>query len=290
MFVRVSPPRLYGEAMSHASSGASASGASARSAASRLQDNHTFQLMARVGHAVNGLLHILIGGIALGVAFGSGGQADQGGALGQLASTPGGTFLLWVVTIGLWALGLFQVLETFLVTGSDKDAWIKRAKEGGKAVAYLAIGFSAFSVAMGGGSNSSGQTQGLTAQLLASPGGVFLVVLLGLGVIGIGVYFVLKGVKKKFLEDVNLPAGKTGDAVTTLGRIGYISKGIAIIVVGILFCVAAFTHDASEASGLDGALKALASLPLGAIVLAVIALGLIAYGVYCFARAKYARL
>ena len=246
--------------------------------------------MARVGHAVNGLLHILIGGIALGVAFGSGGQADQGGALGQLASSPGGVFLLWVVTIGLWALGLFQVLETFLVVGSDKDAWVRRAKEGGKAIAYIAIGFSAYSVAMGGGSNSSGQTQSLTAQLLASPGGVFLVVLLGVGVIAIGIYFIMKGVKKKFLEDISLPAGKTGQTVTTLGRVGYIAKGIAIGVVGILFCVAAFTHDPSNATGLDGALKALADLPFGTFILAVIALGLIAYGVYCFARAKYARL
>lgn len=271
--------------MSHASSAASA-----RSAASRLQDNHAFQLMARVGFAVNGLLHILIGGIALGVAFGSGGQADQGGALAGLASTPGGTFLLWVVAIGLIALGLFEVLETFLVRGSDKDAWIKRGKEGGKAVAYLAIGISAASVAMGSSTNSSGQTQSLTAQLLASPGGVFLVVLLGLGTIGVGVYFIIKGVKKKFLEDVILPAGKTGRTVTTLGRVGYIAKGVAIVVVGILFCVAAFTHDPSEATGLDGALKALVELPFGVFILAVVALGLIAYGVYCFARAKYARL
>jgi hypothetical protein len=31
-------------------------------------------------------------------------------------------------------------------------------------------------------------------------------------------------------------------------------------------------------------------LPLGVIILTVVALGLIAYGIYCFARAKYARL
>jgi hypothetical protein len=271
--------------MSHASSAASA-----RSAASRLQDNHAFQLMARAGFAVNGLLHILIGGIALGVAFGSGGSADQSGALGQLASNPGGVFVLWIVTIGLWALGLFQVLETLLVGGSGKDAWIKRGKEGGKALAYLAIGFSAFSIARGGSSDSAGQTQSFTAQLLAAPGGVFLVAVVGLGVITVGVYFIVKGYKKKFLEDVNLPAGKTGRTVTTLGRVGYIAKGVAIVVVGILFCVAAFTSDASEATGLDGALKALVELPLGVVILTVVALGLIAYGVYCFARAKYARL
>lgn len=246
--------------------------------------------MARVGFAVNGLLHILVGGIALGVAFGSGGAADQGGALSQLASSPGGVFLLWVVAIGLFALGLFQVLETILVQGSDKDAWIARGKEGGKAIAYLAIGFTAFTVARGGSSNSAGQTQSFTAQLLATPGGVFLVVILGLGVLGIGVYFIVKGVKKKFLQDINLPAGTTARAVTTLAQVGYIAKGVAIVVVGILFCVAAITSNPSEATGLDGALKALVALPLGMVILTVVALGLIAYGIYCFARAKYARL
>jgi hypothetical protein len=270
----------------------SSSSASARSAASRLQDNHVFQLAARTGFAVSGLLHLLIGGIALGVAFGSGGEADQGGALSGLASSPGGGFVLWVVAIGLFALGLFQLLEAFLVRGTDKHAWADRAKEGGKAIAYLAIGFSAASVALGSGSGSesSGQTQGLTATLLSTPGGVFLVVLLGLGVLAIGVYFIVKGVKKKFLQDISDPDGKTGRSITTLGRIGYIAKGVAISVVGILFCAAAITSDPSEATGLDGALKTLVELPLGPVILTVVALGLMAYGVYCFARAKYARL
>src|SRR5690554_1953928 len=129
---------------------------SARSAASRIQDNPAFQFAARTGFAVNGLLHLLIGGIALSVAFGSGGDADQSGALQGLASTPGGVFVLWVVAIGLIALGLFQVLETVLVRGTDKEAWVDRAKQGGKAIAYLAIGISAASVALGSGGDSSG--------------------------------------------------------------------------------------------------------------------------------------
>jgi hypothetical protein len=54
--------------------------------------------------------------------------------------------------------------------------------------------------------------------------------------------------------------------------------------------VAAFTLDPSKSTGLDGALKALATLPLGAVILVVIGIGLVAYGVYCFARAWRARL
>lgn len=269
---------------------ATSSAASARSAASRVQDNQALQLAARTGFAVNGLLHLIIGGIAIGVAFGSSGEADQSGALNGLASNPGGVFVLWVVALGMFALGLFQVLETFIVRGTYKEAWAARAKEAGKAIAYLAIGLSATNIAMGSRGDSSGQAQRITATMLSTPGGVFLVVLLGLGVLATGVYFIVKGGKQRFLQDISAPAGKTGRLVTTLGRIGYIAKGVAISVVGLFFCTAAFTSDPSEATGLDGALKALVDLPFGQVILTVVALGLMAYGVYCFVRARYAQL
>lgn len=263
---------------------------SAQNTASRVQNHPAVRIAARAGFAVNGLLHILIGGIALGVAFGSGGEADQGGALAAVAAAPFGTVLLWVLVVGLWGLGLFQVLEAVIIRGTDKDAWADRAKEGGKGVAYLAIGATAFTYARGGSSDSSEQSQSLTAQLLATPGGVVLILVLAVAVIAIGGYFIVKGAKKKFLDDITVPREPAGRATTVLGTIGYCAKGVAIVVVGILFAVAAFSADATEAAGLDGALSALAALPFGAIVLSVIAIGLIAYGVYCFVRARYARL
>ena len=72
--------------------------------------------------------------------------------------------------------------------------------------------------------------------------------------------------------------------------VGYVAKGIAIGVTGILFVVAAFTHDPSKAGGLDAALHSLAALPFGALILWVVGAGLVIYGIYCFARARYARM
>jgi hypothetical protein len=263
---------------------------SSRKLADRIQDSRALTIAARGGYAMNGLLHILIGGIALGVAFGGSGEADQGGALGSLASTPGGIVALIVVVIGLWALGIFQILEAFLVRGNDKDAWADRAKEGGKGIAYLAVGGSAAIYALGGTTDSSGQTQELSGKLLATPGGVFALIVLALAVAGIGVYFVIKGAKKKFLSDIKEPTGAPTTFIEILGVGGYIAKGIALIVVGVLFGVAAAKTDPSAATGLDGALKALVELPFGVVILTVVALGLIFYGVYCFVREKYAQL
>jgi hypothetical protein len=254
-----------------------------------VRDNHAFRLVARGGFVVTGVLHILIGGLAVSVAIGGGGEADQGGALEQVAQAPFGLAVLWVLAAGLVALGLFQLLTAVVIRGTDKDAWADRAKEGGKGIAYLAVGASAATYATGASPDSSDQTQSISAQLLATPGGVVLLVVLGLAVAAIGVYFVVKGARKKFLDDVALPGGTRAKTATGLGIVGYISKGIAIAIVGVLFIVAAFTADASEATGLDGALKSLAGLPFGTVILLVVAFGLVAYGVYCMIRARYAK-
>ena len=43
-------------------------------------------------------------------------------------------------------------------------------------------------------------------------------------------------------------------------------------------------------AGLDDALHALAALPFGPVILWVVGAGLVIYGLFCFARARYARM
>ena len=109
-----------------------------------------FRTLARIGYVVQGIVHIVIGAIAISVAQGAGGEADQGGAMQQVASWPFGGFLLWVIAIGLFALGLWQVVEAFLVQQTDtKRKWGYRAKYVGTAVAYIAIAVTALTYALG---------------------------------------------------------------------------------------------------------------------------------------------
>lgn len=263
-----------------------------KDAAQTLASSRPFQLVARSGFAVNGLLHILIGAIAIGVALGKGGgQADQSGAMSDVAQTPGGVFVLWFIAIGLIALGLWQIVQLILVPAEDeKKKWSKRASDAGKAVAYIAVGISAFTFARGSSTNSTKSSQTLSAKLLSAPGGVFLLALIGVGVVAIGAFFVYRGFTRSFTKDIRVPAGSAGTAVKALGAAGYVAKGIALAIVGILFVVAAVTFDPQKATGLDGALKTLASLPFGVVILVLVGIGLIAYGLYMGARARLARL
>lgn len=260
-----------------------------KQAASRAADHPALEAAARAGYATSGLLHLLIGWITLQVAFGGGGKnADQSGALASLAGNSAGKAALWVGVVGFAGLAIWQVADAVVGhPGNDKDAWGGRAKALGKAVVYIALAWSALSFARGKSSDSRSQSVDFTAQLLEKPGGRALVVIVGLGVIGIGIYHVHKGWTKKFLQDLK---DHPGAWATRAGLIGYIAKGVALVIVGFLFAAAGIHRQASEATGLDGALKSLRDEPFGTLLLVVMAAGFAAFGLYSFARAKHARV
>src|SRR5690606_40229685 len=70
---------------------------SLRGAAARAEDHPVLTIGARLGYAASGVLHLVLGWITVGLAWGtSSGSADQTGALEQLGSSPLGSVLLWV--------------------------------------------------------------------------------------------------------------------------------------------------------------------------------------------------
>jgi len=255
-----------------------------RGAAGRLDDHPVLTTGARLGYAASGVLHLVLGWTAVSLAWGTSGEsADQSGALEQLGSTPVGGVLLWVIVVGFALLTLWQV-ATAATTPETKD----RLKSVGKAVTYLVLTGLAARAATGQGSGGGGeQTTSLTARVMEHPLGPVAVGLVGAGVVVVGGYHVVKGWRESFLEDLRENPGR---AVTVAGKVGYVAKGVALGIVGVLFVVAAVRNDPEEAQGLDGALRSLLELPLGTALLTAVGLGIAAYGVYSFGRARHARV
>src|SRR5690606_17439568 len=114
----------------------------AADAADDATDSRGFVLAARAGYVAAGLLHVMIGVIALRVATGGSGSADQSGAGAARAGSPGGTALLWACFLGCAALAVFLFSEIFFgaTQRSDRDRLKHRVKMGGQAVVYGAIG------------------------------------------------------------------------------------------------------------------------------------------------------
>jgi len=257
--------------------------------AGRVEGQPVLQFGVRVGYAVSGVLHLLIGWIALQVAWsGSGDSADLAGAFGTLAGGSLGRLPLWLAVVGFVALGLWQFAYGLAVRpGKDSSPWALRAKGISKAVLYFALAWTSFSAATGEPQSSKAQSVDFTATLLQQTGGRLLVSLVGLAVIGVGVYHVVKGWTRKFLQDLSEHPGRLA---TRAGVAGYVSKGLALAVVGVLFVTAAVQNSSGSATGLDGALRSLRQQPVGPWLLTAVALGIATYGGYSFVRARYAHL
>ena len=256
-----------------------------KQAAAQAGDHPALETAARLGYAVNGIVHLLIAWLALQVAwFAGGGSADQSGAMQTLTGNDVGRVILWIAVLGFLGLGLWQVTEAIVGRGETSD----RVKAAAKAVVYLFLAFSCFSYARnGGGSSSSQQSVDFTASLMDKPFGRILVGAVGVLVFGVGAYHVYKGARKKFLGDLREHPGQW---VVRAGMFGYIARGVAFALVGVLFVLAAVHTQPGEATGLDGALRTLRDAPFGQVLLTLVALGFASFAVYLFARAKYARV
>lgn len=274
-------------AESKAESGVRRTGADAE----RGEKSDTAQLLGRIGMACYGVVHLIVGYLAVQVAFGDSEQADQKGALQEVGSTAFGQVLLWILALGLVLFGLWQFLMA--ATGYEWVSGGKRTRKrigaAARGVVVIALGFSAFRIATGsGGGGSSNQTQQeFTAKLLQLPAGPALVVIAAACILGVAIAACVKGAKKKFLEDLDtheLP-GKTKRWIGGVGRVGYLAKGVVLGIVAILVAIAGFQADPNKAGGLDAALKTLAAQPFGTVLLTVVALGLAAFGAYCFGAA-----
>jgi hypothetical protein len=272
---------------------AAATADKAEGAARDAKDSDVLHHAARAGLLAYGVVHLLIGWLAIQLAFGnSQGSADNQGALKTLAGTPVGRPLLWLVALGFVALVVWQLTEAALGhedEDDEKKRTAKRAASAGKAVVYAAIGISAAKVAVGGGSNGDSSKETFTAKLMELPAGTVLVGLVGVAIIAVGARLVYVGIEEKFRKQLEAGAtgGNVGTAIVTLGKVGHVAKGIAFVILGGLFIAAAIQNDPKQSGGLDDALKTLLDQPYGKVLLPIMGVGIACFGIYCFGRAKY---
>lgn len=256
-------------------------------------------MLARLGYAVKGILYIVIGILAALLGLGHGGSAtDQRGALGAITALPFGKFLLGVITVGLFAFGLWSLVQGIFDTegeGKKAKGIVARIGYAAVGVSYIVLGFGSLRLLTGSGSagqSTTSSTQDWTATLLKQPFGQALVVIVGLVVLAIAVYLYMKAYKAPFQSKLNLGSLRAGSrkTIVNLGRAGYAALGVVFTIIGIFLIVAAVQFDPKKAVGLDGALKELVLQPYGQVLLVIVALGLIAYGLYSFAEARYRRI
>lgn len=265
----------------------------ARDAATSARDSRTFRVLVGVGLVSFGIVHLLVAWVALELAWGrSGGgkSADQQGALQQLSNTPLGPGLLWVMALGLfalvpWMVGLVIWGYTWVRTRGRRNA--KRTGALARGVVYAFLGYTAAKIAAGSGQDSSNPEQkSLSARILAYPFGPALLAVVAAVIAAVGVYVVFRGLSKRFFDDLQ---GRPSEPVVRLGQVGYLARGLAIVIVAVLFAWSAMAHDPKKAGGLDQAFHTVKDQPFGGVLLTIMALGFVAFGLYCAAWSRRPR-
>ncbi len=265
----------------------------AADAAEAASNTKALDVVARSGFAVMALLHIVIGAIAIALALGQPGKAEPSGAIEQLAANPWGPAVMWGGMISCFGLALWQLSEATLRARHlpKKERIGKHISSGFLAVAYGSVGLSFGGFAVGLRGDSSESTRDISAALLSAPFGTVVLSAIGLTIMGVGVYFILKGLRRGFKEELfHFDGTRRGRIIDSLGVTGHVAKGIALILAGLLFVIAAAKHSPEESTGLDGSLKALLDHPYGPYLLLAIGAGFVCYGIFALVRSRFGRM
>jgi hypothetical protein len=268
----------------------------AEATAARAAHSKPLEILTRAGFIGYGVVHLLFAWLALQVAFGrTTTSGDQSGALRTLAAQPLGRILVIAVAIGMLAMTIWQLLEAAVGhrVETGRRRLLERLASAGRVIIYGYIAWTAFQVFSGAGKATGAQRQeDLSAQLMRSSGGRWLVGLAGLAVGALGVGLIIYGLRKKFERRLHVErmSLRLRQASRRLGMAGYAAKGVAFAITGLLIVTAAITYDPGKARGLDAALRTLREQSYGQVLLTIIALGVAAFGVYCFVQARYRKV
>jgi Domain of Unknown Function (DUF1206) len=268
----------------------------ARYAGRKAARSRNLGLLARAGFAARGVLYLVIGCLAVGIAFGhSGDQADSAGAVRLVAATPVGLVALWLLVAGFAGLALWRLSEAvYGGPGPGERKTGSRLAALGKAVVYGALAVTIVKYAIGAGApkSSDQQSTDLTASVLHHPGGQVVVVAVGFALVVGGAYVAYSSWRRDFLKQLSMAgtSPRTRRVVGWLGQIGGIARGVVFAAVGVFLIVAGAKSQPDQAKGIDSALRAFAQTPLGPWLLVVVALGLVTFGLFSCCEARWRKV
>jgi hypothetical protein len=248
----------------------------------------------RFGYMAKGSVYFLIGILAVMAAVGAGGKTTgTSGMLQTVASKPFGEILLWLIGIGLIGYVIWEIIKVIKDPenkGTDAKGIITRAGYAVSSIVYGAMALKAISVAMNASSGGGGGSEKtISAKLLAQPFGQWVIGLVGIIIIGYGVYELYTGYSEKFMNKFKVSEMNQHEKkiARKSGKVGLCARGLVLSMIGYFFIQTAITANPEQSKGIDGALAELASQPFGQWLLGIVAAGLMLYGIYEVIRGRY---
>ncbi len=249
--------------------------------------------LGRLGYASKGVVYVVMGFLATEAAFGFGGRTtDSKGALRAIGDASFGKFALGVTMIGLFGYAVWRLASAFTDAegrGTEPKGIALRIGDAVRGLAYASLGVWTFKFLTARHAGSGNQTRTLTDRVMGMPGGRWMAIAAGAGIIAYAIYQLHRAYSGKFLKRLDLTPAKSEvrDGVKRAGRFGISARGIVFGMIGVLLVRAGVTYDPSKAGGIRESLDALAREPMGRVLYGGVALGLIAFGLFEIATARY---
>ena len=250
------------------------------------------QTMGRIGIGSRGVIYLILAYLSFDIArHGSApAQANSTGALEEVGHRTGGPALLIVLAGGL---GFYAIWRLFNAATSREGA-LKRI--GSLAIAIIYFGLFARAIELAAGHSTSGgasaNPEPLVVRVLRWPAGKEIVGVGGAALVMAGLGLGLWGIFHRYSKSLALERLSRGwrRTIRTLGSLGDLARGFLVALVGAYLIGTAVSGNASQAKGVDQALKTLIHHSYGAILIGFLALGLLCYGMYSFFDARLRRL
>jgi Domain of Unknown Function (DUF1206) len=259
----------------------------------------------RAGWFAKGVVYLIAGFLALSVAAKASGWADETssagdqeaspvGAIKTIAGSSGGTLLLWLLAIGMLLYAAWRVVSALLPGSTDAEGWAHRIGNIASAVMYTTFAISAIALARHAPENPDGNRRvtDISETIMTNGLGRVIIGIVGVVVIAVGLYRISKGVKLDMEDELDMSSTSPAwrQWIERLGAVGEVGRGVGFSLVGFFLVRAAITYDADTATGLDGALRRLATESWGVVVVVVVGIGFAAYGTFCLATFTHRRL
>lgn len=237
--------------------------------------------LARFGLAAKGVLYALLALLAVRIAAGSNADADSQGALRAIAGEPLGSFTLGALAFGFAMYGIWQWHAAWTAEG-----WSKRLSPAARGFVWLGLAISATRFLFQEGTPPKHE-ESVTADVLQSGPGTWLVAAAGVVIIIVGLAFLRHLKDHRYLDDLRAMPQRTCAIVKGITVTGITAKAVVYTLVGGFLIRAAVRHKANSGVGLDGALSKIANEPYGTYALTAVAIGFMAYAIWCWVRARY---
>jgi len=244
-----------------------------------------------MGFLAQGTCFVVVGVLALELAFGVGGRlTDPRGAFVVLADGGWTRVLVVLLAIGFGAYSLWRFAQSIFDRGgmgSSPGGLGRRAIQFGQAILYAVLAASAVRVLEG--VRSHGNAKRAAAGILGWPGGAVLVGAIGGALAIVACVNVYWGLSRRFMESVRKrELGRSSEpALNLTGTVGFLALGFVLGVVSWFLLKAAVDYNAGKVVSLGGAMAELARADYGKFLLTAVAAGLMAYGVFGLLQARY---